>query len=61
MYIILILTTLVVVTTISAGLVIRFREMTTKKVKPKSFLKINLSAFIPVSLKTKQKNKMKFI
>lgn len=48
MYIILILTTIIVVSTIAAGLVIKFKELSTGKIKGKSLLKLNLSTFIPV-------------
>jgi V/A-type H+-transporting ATPase subunit K len=48
MYIILILATLVVVGTITAGIIMRYREMSTGKIKGKSILKISLSTYIPV-------------
>jgi V/A-type H+-transporting ATPase subunit K len=48
MYIILILTIIIVVSTISAGIAIRYKESLAKKVKGKSLIKFNLSAFIPV-------------
>lgn len=48
MYIILILTIIIVVSTISAGIAIRYKEDMIKKVKGKSLIKYNLSAFIPV-------------
>lgn len=48
MYIILTLTVLIVVSTITAGIIIRHREIALGEKKGKSLLKINLSAFIPV-------------
>lgn len=48
MYILLILTTLVVVSTIAAGVIVRYKEMRTGFVKPKSILKVSLSTFIPI-------------
>jgi len=48
MYIILLLTLIIVVSTITAGIIIRFREYGLGQGKGKSILKINLSVFIPV-------------
>lgn len=48
MYIILILTTLIVVSTIASGLVLRYKEMNGSRLKGKSLIKVNLSVFIPV-------------
>lgn len=48
MYIILILTTFIVIATISMGLVLKFKEVNNGKVKYKSVIKVNLFAFIPV-------------
>lgn len=48
MYILLILTLLVVVATISAGIVVRSRENGIGKNKAKSLIKCNLSAFVPL-------------
>jgi V/A-type H+-transporting ATPase subunit K len=48
MYIILVLAILIVVSTITAGIVIRFRELAIGSKKVKSLIKYNLSAFVPV-------------
>lgn len=48
MYIILALTFLIVVSTITAGIVIKFKEIGLGQKKAKSLLKINLASFIPV-------------
>lgn len=48
MYIILVLSILIVVATITAGVVIRARENGIGKKKAKSLIRYNLSAFIPV-------------
>jgi V/A-type H+-transporting ATPase subunit K len=48
MYFLLILTLLIVVSTITAGIVIRSRETGICRKKGKSLIKYNLSAFIPV-------------
>jgi ATP synthase subunit C. len=48
MYIVLVLTILIMVATVTAGIIIRFRENSIGMGKAKSILKINLSAFIPV-------------
>jgi hypothetical protein len=46
MYFLLILTLLIVVSTITAGIVIRSREAGISKKKGRSLIKYNLSAFI---------------
>jgi V/A-type H+-transporting ATPase subunit K len=48
MYIILVLTLLLVVSTITAGIILRFKNSSIRGRKGKSILKYNLSAFIPV-------------
>lgn len=48
MYIILVLSILIVVSTITAGVVIRSRENGIGNKKAKSIIKYNLSAFVPV-------------
>lgn len=48
MYILLILTLAIVVSTVAAGIVLRFRESGHAVKKGKSILKYNIAAFIPV-------------
>lgn len=48
MYIILLLTLIIVVSTITSGIIMRFREHGLGMVGGKSLLKVNLSVFIPV-------------
>jgi len=48
MYVLLILTMIIVVATITAGIVIRFKELGLGQKRGKSLVKMSLSSFIPV-------------